>query len=98
MTSAPRFAVGWCHQCGTLQLKDDMPTEWIKWAEAVEPVCVNDPDEPWGLGVWDKGQHLAQCPIVEFARARSVDWQPTLSECTCGTTHGGNDLRDEAHR
>ena len=82
--AAPRLAVGWCHQCGTLQLREEMPTEWLPWSQAIEPVCVNDPGEPWGLGVWDEGEHAADCPVVADARNRVVDWSPTLANCTCG--------------
>lgn len=92
-TSDARLAVGWCHQCGTIQLKDEMPTEWLEWTESVEPVCVNDPGEPWGVGVWPKGEHLPGCPTVAVARAREVDWMPSFSECTCGP-HGDADEVD----
>ena len=61
-----------------------MPTEWLPWSQAIEPVCVNDPGEPWGLGVWDEGEHAADCPVVADARNRVVDWSPTLANCTCG--------------
>ncbi len=86
--TTPRLHVGWCHQCGTLQLREEMPTEWLEWTEAVETVCVNDPGEPWGVGVWDKGEHDAACPSVARARAREVDWSPVLDECTCGGQRG----------
>lgn len=32
--------IGWCHQCGTLQL--------FAGSQCAEESC----DEPWGLGVW----------------------------------------------
>ena len=79
-----RLAVGWCHGCGTLQLRDDMPTEWLEWSETIEPVCVNDDGEPWSLGVWEEGEHTRTCPVVARARAREVDWTPTLDDCDCG--------------
>ena len=94
-TSANRLAVGWCHQCGTIQLKDDMPREWVEWAEAVEPVCVNDDGEPWGLGVWSKGEHLPDCPSVTAARERVVDWSPTLEGCGCLAAEVEPDGEDE---
>lgn len=86
--TTPLVHIGWCHQCGTLQLREEMPTEWLEWTEAVETVCVNDPGEPWGVGVWDKGEHAPACPSVARARAREVDWSPVLDECTCGGLRG----------
>ncbi|KQY41870.1 hypothetical protein [Cellulomonas sp. Root137] len=83
MTALVRLPVGWCHSCGTLQLREEMPTKKLPWTDGPEPVCVNDPGEPWGMGVWPKGEHLPDCPVVELARARDVDWTPTLGTCTC---------------
>jgi len=82
-TSDGRVAVGWCHQCGTVQLKDDMPREWVEWAEAIEPVCVNGDGEPWGVGVWPEGEHAPDCSSVTAARERIVDWSPMLKGCAC---------------
>lgn len=79
-----RLAVGWCHGCGVLQLRDEMPTEWLEWTETVESVCVSGDDEPWGVGVWEMGDHGTSCPSAARARAREVDWSPVLDECNCG--------------
>lgn len=79
-----RLAVGWCHGCGTLQLRDEMPTVWLEWLERAEPVCVSGDEEPWGVGVWDEGEHNVDCPVVARARARDVDGALTLVECGCG--------------
>ncbi|MBT0995467.1 hypothetical protein KIN34_14365 [Cellulomonas sp. DKR-3] len=90
--TAQRLAVGWCHGCGTLQLRDEMPMAWMPWSEKVEPACVSGDGEPWGMGVWDKGEHDAACPTVAIARAREVDWTPVFDECTCG---GADDSLDD---
>ena len=94
-TSADRIAVGWCHQCGTVQLKDDMPREWVEWAEDVKPVCVNGDGEPWGPGVWPQGEHAQDCSSVTAARERIVDWSPMLKECGCPPVAGEGDSDDE---
>lgn len=76
-----------------------MPTEWTEWTEwsrEVEPLCVTGDGEPWGPGVWNKGEHDADCPVVAIARAREVDWTPTLSECTCGVGDGEDWDEDDA--
>lgn len=74
--------VGWCHQCGTVQLKTEMPAESLPWTDGPEPCCVECRDEPWGLGVWDKGRHLPGCPWHTAGAAREVDWTPAF-DCTC---------------
>lgn len=81
--TAAVLAVGWCHSCGTIQLRDEMPREWMPWSEAVESACVTGDGEPWGMGVWDRGEHLTDCPAVAAARARIVDWTPVLDGCGC---------------
>lgn len=93
--TSSRLAVGWCHGCGTLQLRDEMPLDWVEWSGETEPACVSGDGEPWGLGAWNKGEHDAECPVGVNARAREVDWTPTLSECTCGAVDGEADDEDD---
>jgi hypothetical protein len=50
-----RESVGWCHSCGTMQLKSEMPTDFVEWKNDVVPVCLDCGTEPWSTGVWDKG-------------------------------------------
>jgi len=85
------ISVGWCHSCGTLQLKDDMPLNDLPWADGPEPVCIEGDGEPWSLGVWDKGAHTEHCAWVSAARERLVDWAPVFS-CNCFGTGERQDL------
>lgn len=75
-------AVGWCHGCGTVQLKSDMPLDYIEWKEATAPVCVECGAEPWSIGVWNKGEHASSCSWVNAAKRRTVDWTPDFP-CNC---------------
>lgn len=77
-----RESVGWCHGCGTLQLKSEMPTDFVEWAEDMLPVCLDCGAEPWSSGVWDKGAHATSCSWYAAARQREVDWSPAFA-CTC---------------
>jgi len=90
-TSQSPEPVGWCHQCGTIQLKREMPMESLPWTDGPEPVCVICLDEPWGLGVWPKGDHSSTCPTIQVAKARTEDWSPILAECDCGGNAGEPD-------
>ena len=81
--STDLLAVGWCHSCGTIQLRDEMPRQWMPWSEQIEPACVTGDGEPWGMGVWDRGEHLVDCLAVTSARARTVDWSPVFGGCGC---------------
>lgn len=78
-----RQDVGWCHHCGTMQLKEDMPTKELPWTDRPEPVCFECGDEPWGLGVWRKGTHSPACVWTAAARSRVVEWTPAWA-CSCG--------------
>lgn len=56
--------VGWCHQCGTLQLFIEAP--WLPipyWGNAVHPCCSRCREsEPWEMGIWDvTGRGLEEC-------------------------------------
>lgn len=89
MTAGNPDQVGWCHACGTVQLKRDMPEHAYDHTDAAEPCCVVCLDEPWGLGVWDKGEHGGDCAWVAAARDRTVDWTPTF-QCRCTTPTAGH--------
>lgn len=78
-----RNDVGWCHQCGTMQLQTEMPRRSLPWTDGAEPVCVECGDEPWGTGVGIKGNHVHSCTWTTMARSRTVDWAPSWP-CTCG--------------
>lgn len=92
--TSDRVTVGWCHGCGTLQLRDDMPMVRMSWSPEPEHTCVAGDGEPWGMGVWDKGDHDPACPTVGLARTRTVDWTPTFAECTCGAADDDWDEED----
>jgi len=78
----PSTEVGWCHQCGTLQLMRDAPWLAVPFIyEHYEPVpccAVCREDEPWELGVWEVDLGLTAC-----AEARHVTWMPDRCE-QCG--------------
>ena len=83
--------VGWCHGCGTWQLQRDMPVrvpDWMRGESAAEPehVCVSGDEEPWGIGVWPRGVHLAACPTHLGAQTQVVTWSG-LFECICPEGH-----------
>lgn len=81
--------MGWCHQCGTLQLLVEAPSLVVDadFDPIPEPCCVECREsEPWCMAVFpvtDEG--LRACAI-----ARHVTWNPTACE-TCST---GRDLRE----
>lgn len=77
-----REPIGWCHGCGTVQLKSEMPLDYIEWQEDMAPVCVECKAEPWSIGVWNKGEHEASCSWSEAASQRVVDWSPAFA-CAC---------------
>ena len=70
--------VGWCHNCGTLQLYRDAP--WLTWlgpGTKPEPCCVVcREEEPWGLAVWDAPENLRLC-----AQRRHVTHGEGCDEC-----------------
>jgi hypothetical protein len=73
--------VGWCHNCGTLQLYRDAPWLKVSWypvdAERV-PCCVVCRDnETWELGI----APVPEAP-VSCAAAQHVTWAPPVCE-TC---------------
>lgn len=71
--------VGWCHQCGTLQLFTEAP--WLEipyWRDEVHPCCIVCGDsEPWEMGVFPMPDELHNC-----ARLLHVTWSPPACE-TC---------------
>jgi hypothetical protein len=84
----PADEIGWCHQCGHLQLFRDAP--WLPCPDIYEdrepvPCCAFcRTAEPWEFGVWDVSAH---CPDVEVLRpcaeVRHVTWLPDRCE-ECG--------------
>lgn len=81
--------MGWCHQCGTLQLWADAPRLVVAWADDDVPercciVCRES--EPWSLAVFPlEDQALRSC-----CAANHVTWSPGVCE-SCLT---GRDLRE----
>ena len=61
--------VGWCHNCGTWQLKRD--SRWLhpSWSDGAGWCCVVCDDEPWGMGVWPRKAVCAECAPVELVMA-----------------------------
>jgi hypothetical protein len=79
------FEIGWCHQCGTVQLLVDAP--WLRTdlgipsdsPEAPEPCCVVcREDEPWDLAVFPMPESMRRC-----AEERHETWAPVPCE-VCG--------------
>lgn len=59
-----------------------MPTKSVLWAEDVLPVCVVCGDEPWGPGVWPKGEHAPGCSWHDSAEVLLIEWSPAeLCDC-----------------
>jgi len=79
--------VGWCHSCGTVQLKSEMPESTHEYTDGAVPCCVKCLDEPWGMGVWDKGVHRDGCAWFAAARERVVEWTPDFP-CDCPAQAG----------
>ncbi len=72
----PPGEVGWCHQCGTLQLLEDAPWLDLDWLRTpmggvppmldvpAQPCCVRCREsEPWELGVWPVDESLRNCAM-----------------------------------
>lgn len=83
----PADVVGWCHQCGTLQLLRDapwLPVRWIYDDDEPVPCCIECREsEPWEFGVWDLPYQDGDPELRELrkcAEARHVTWDPTLCE------------------
>lgn len=81
-TPLSKETVGWCHGCGTVQHKSEMPLEYIEWQEDTAPVCLECKAEPWSIGVWDKGEHGPACSWAQAASQRIIDWSPAFA-CSC---------------
>jgi hypothetical protein len=78
----PADEVGWCHNCGTLQLLRDAP--WLPvpaifgHAHPVPCCCVCREDEPWEFGVWPMPACLKAC-----GAQRHESWSPLPCD-VCG--------------
>lgn len=71
--------VGWCHQCGTLQLLEDAPVlDWMGDGDP-EPCCVVcREEEPWSMAVFPMPASMEVC-----GSERHVSWSPAPCE-VCG--------------
>lgn len=61
--------LGWCHQCETFQLGDQ--ARWLRMWWSGEKhwdwACIHCDGEPWGLGVWEVGEHWGESEELRWA-------------------------------
>ena len=79
--SMPVGEIGWCHQCGRLQLLRDAPwlalprlgMPWeVDWPTEPMPCCVECREaEPWELSVFPMEEKMRAC-----AEAGHFSWNP----------------------
>jgi hypothetical protein len=75
--------IGWCHNCGTLQLFRDAPWLTLGWMGDGErhPCCfVCRESEPWEFGVWPVAQHGGGESLIPCALAHHETWNPGVCE------------------